>query len=210
MAKSVSSGTSAGLGAGVLTSSAVPLLVGQLASASTGTAIGSLSGAAATNATLAWLGGGSIASGGGGMAAGSIVLGGLTFGIGLISAAAITSVVSHVSANKEIKKIKEKEIEALKIIDDIKKNLLSFDLIEKRCNEIGLSIEKTQEVFTIELKKTYKKIYPYKFISKIFKQTKKIFQKNYFSKNNVKQIAHLGEIGRDLAKLLETNVIEIK
>lgn len=40
-----SKGAAGGIGAGLLTSSAVPFLVGQLASASTGTAISSLSGA---------------------------------------------------------------------------------------------------------------------------------------------------------------------
>ncbi|HNZ27298.1 MAG TPA: hypothetical protein PLG34_05640 [Spirochaetota bacterium] len=116
IANSVLSATK-GTGAGIATGSAAYFLVGQLAYASTGTAISTLSGAAATNATLAWLGGGSIAAGGGGIAAGATVLGGIV----AIPALTVMGIFNHLSANKQIKQIKEKEYEVIKMTDAINK-----------------------------------------------------------------------------------------
>lgn len=202
IANSVLSATK-GTGAGIATGSAAYFLVGQFAAASTGTAINTLSGAAATNATLAWLGGGSIAAGGGGIAAGAAVLGGLI----AIPALAVMGIFNHLSVNKQIKQIKEKEYEAFEMIDLMKKNLLAFDLIEKRSNEIGLSISKFEQVFNIEFKKVYRAIYPIPLISRLIKSLKKNFGFNYFNSKDLKQIQYIGKISTDFAKLIDTKVL---
>jgi hypothetical protein len=195
---------SKGVGAGLATATSSYFLVGQFAAASTGTAISTLSGAAATNATLAWLGGGSIAAGGGGVAAGTAVMGGII----AIPALAVMGILSHFSANKEIKKIKEKEEEAYKIMGQIKGNLLAFDLLEKRGEEIVRGIEKSMEVFDSEFKKVYKFIYPIPIISKLFKKIKKYFGSDYFNESELEQIDYILKILFDSLKMVDTKVIE--
>lgn len=193
-----------GISAGLTTATSTYFLVGKLATASTGTAISTLSGAAATNATLAWLGGGSIAAGGGGIAAGTAVMGGLI----AIPALAVMGFLSHFSANKEIKKIREKELEIYRIMDDINKNLLAFDLLEKRTLEVNQSLIKTKEVFDIEFKCIFKKIYPIPLLSRFFKRIRQLFGSDYFNEKDLSEIAYIGKIAADFAKIIDTKIIE--
>lgn len=189
-----------GISTGVSTALGTWALVSTLGTASTGTAIASLSGAAATNATLAWLGGGSIAAGGGGMAAGTAVLGGIV----AIPALVVTGVFSHLSANKEIKEVEEKMQEIIKTIDKIKNNILKLDLIDKRSKELINSLNKSMEVFNVELK-----IYPIPVFSKLLKTfRKKVLKMNYFSKKDLNHIAYIGSIASDFASLIDTKVLE--
>lgn len=193
-----------GVSAGLATATSTYFLVGNLAAASTGTAISTLSGAAATNATLAWLGGGSLAAGGGGVAAGTAVMGGLI----AIPALAVMGILSHFSANKEIKKIKEKEHEAYQMMDDIKKNLLAFDLIENRAEEVKNSLIKTNEVFDIEFRDVFKKLYPFPVFSRLLKRIRQLFGGNYFNEKDLTLIAYIGKIATDLVKIIDTKIIE--
>lgn len=195
---------STGVGAGLASSGAAVFLVGQLATASTGTAIGTLSGAAASNATLAWLGGGSIASGGGGMAAGSIVMGGII----VIPALAVMALLSHYSANKEIKVIKERELEAMSMIDDIKKNILALDTINERCFEFTESINKAKEVFKYQFKKIYREVYKIPLISRFVKFIRNKFGYNYYSEKDLKNISYIGKIASDFAKIIDSKIID--
>lgn len=194
--KGVSSGVSTALGAWALVSS--------LGTASTGTAIATLNGVVATNATLAWFGGGALTVGGGGMAAGSIVLGGLV----AIPALALTGVFSHVSANKKIRDIEEKILVVIKSIDDIENNIFEFDCLDIRSKELVVSIEKAIEVFDIEYKKVYCKLYPYGKHSNYIRLFRKhILRKNYFSKIDYKKICYIGGLATDFATLIDTKII---
>lgn len=194
---------SKGVASGVSTALGGWALVSTLGTASTGTAISTLSGAAATNATLAWLGGGSIAAGGGGMAAGTAALGGIV----AIPALAITGIFNHLKANKQINEIESKIYEVRRTISSIKDNLLKMDFAEKRSYELIDSLNKTRKVFSKEVNKTYKKIYPIPFLSIFIKTIRKnIFKKNYFSQNDLKEIAYIGGLGNDFAKMIDSKV----
>lgn len=140
-------------------------LVGNFGVASTGVAIASLSGAAATNAALAALGGGALAVGGGGMVAGTAVLSVLG-PIGICLGAITMPLFSHLSANKEIKKIKEKEYEIIRGIDDIKNSLLKIDVYEKRSNELIYGLKKGMKAFMFTFKKIKKELFPFGILSK--------------------------------------------
>jgi len=195
--KGVSTGLSTALGAWAL--------VSTVGAASTGTAIAGLSGVAATNATLAWFGGGAIAAGGGGMAAGTLVLGGLV----AIPALALTGIFSHISANKKIKEIEEKMLLIIKSTDQIENNILKLELLTSRSEELLISLEKSIQVFDIEYKKVYKRIYPLGGFSKLYKLFRKNFlRRNYFSNDDTKEIAYLGGLASDFAVLIDTKVIE--
>lgn len=193
-----------GVSAGVSTALGTWALVSTLGTASTGTALASLSGVAATNATLAWLGGGALAAGGGGMAAGTAVLGGIV----AIPALILTGVFSHLKANKQITEIEQKMGELLKSMDLIKANILKLDLLEERCKELITSLNKFREVFDVEFDKVYNQIYPTMF-SKLWKKIrKKFFKSNYFSSEDLKNIAYIGGLATDFAILIDTKPIE--
>lgn len=194
-----------GAGAGIASGSAAMFLVGNFAAASTGTAISTLSGAAATNATLAWLGGGSIAAGGGGIAAGTLALGGII----AIPALAVMGIFSNLAADKKIHEIKKYELDAIRTIDAIKKNILAMDLIEQRVKELNAALLKERDVFDIEFRKVNRAIYPIPGLSRFWKNIrKKVFRKNYFSEKDVAQIAYIGKLATNFAQLIDTKVLE--
>ncbi|UTC81667.1 hypothetical protein [Treponema denticola] len=196
--------TTKGAVAGVSTALGAWAIVGSFGTASTGTAISTLSGAAASNAILAWLGGGSIAAGGGGIAAGTMVLGGLV----AIPAIAITGLFQHLQANKKIEQLKEEELKIIKSIGQIKKNLLAFDAIERRSQELIKSIPKALEAFEVIYKTTYKKIYPFGFTSKFFKSLKT--KEKRFSQRDIEQIQILGNTTISILKMVDSPVMSIK
>jgi len=90
----------------------------------------------------------------------------------------------------------------------IKGNLLAFDLLEKRGEEIVRGIEKSMEVFDSEFKKVYKFIYPIPIISKLFKKIKKYFGSDYFNESELEQIDYILKILFDSLKMVDTKVIE--
>ena len=195
--------TGKGVSAGIGTAVGTWALISTYGAASTGTAIASLSGVAATNATLAWLGEGSLAAGGGGIAAGSAILGGIV----AIPALAITGIFSHLKANKKIKEIEEKIYEVREASYKIKDNMSGMEFANKRAIEIMDSLEKAKEVFEIELKKSYRIIYPIPFFSALFKSIRKnIFRKAYFSEKDIKEIKHIGEIAINFSKIIDSKV----
>lgn len=192
-----------GVGAGLSTALGAWAIAGTIGTASTGTAISSLSGIAAYNATLAYIGGGALAAGGGGMAAGTAILGGLV----VIPALVLAGVFNHISANKKINEIVEREVEVIKAIGECQKGLLSFDLIEKRSNELIHGLNKEKQVFDIEFQKVYKTIYPY-FFSKPWKTIRKFFTGKYFNNKDLVEISYIGQVGSNLANIIDQKLID--
>ncbi|TWT27728.1 hypothetical protein [Planomicrobium sp. CPCC 101110] len=196
---------SKGLSTGVGTAVGAWALASTFGTASTGTALAGLSGAAATNATLAWFGGGALAAGGGGMAAGTAVIGGLV----AIPALALTGVISHIQANKKITEIEKNMAEVIKLMDQVQANILKMDLINKRSEELILSLEKSNQVFEEEFQKVFKEIYRVPFISRSVKWMRKtLLRRNYFSKKDYENIAYIGGIASNFALLIDTKVFE--
>lgn len=194
-----------GISSGIGTALGTWALVSSFGTASTGTAIAGLSGAAATNATLAWLGGGAVAAGGGGIAAGTVVLGGLV----AIPALALTSIISHVQANKKIKEIEGQMNEVIKAMDQIYSNILKLDLINERSKELTDSLNKELNVFEQEFERVYKEIYKRPIISRIQKWLRKnLFRINYYTKNDLENIAYIGGIASDFAILIDTKIFD--
>lgn len=192
-----------GISSGVSTAVGGWALVSSLGSASTGTAIATLNGAAATNATLAWFGGGSLAAGGGGIAAGTAVLGGIV----ALPVLALTGIFNHLNANKRIREIEDKIYEVEKAILTIKENILMIELAGERSHELIDSLTKISEIFSKEVEKSYKKIYPIPFFSKLIKAIKKdILKRSYFSQEDLKEISYIGGLGNDLAKMIDSKV----
>ena len=82
-----------------------------------------------------------------------------------------------------------------------------MEFANKRALEIMDSLEKAKEVFEIELKKSYRIIYPIPFFSALFKSIRKnIFRKSYFSKKDLDEIAYIGETARNFAQIIDSKV----
>lgn len=178
--------------------------VGVLATASTGTAISTLSGVAATNATLAWFGGGSLATGGLGMAGGTAVLGGLV----AVPAIIIIGLIQYKGCLTKVKEIQEKKIEAITYLDQINKNLITLNIINVRSDEYIESLNKGIEVFQITFRETYRKIYRFGIISKLYKKLMhKFFNKKMFNENDLLEISHLGKCTSDIMKIIDTKIL---
>ncbi len=195
--KGTVSGISTGVGAWAL--------VSTFGTASTGTAISTLSGVAATNATLAWFGGGSIASGGLGMAGGGLVLGGIV----VVPALILTGAFNHLKASKDIKRIENEIFKVQKSTHDVKNNILAINNIEKRSLEVRNSLKKIRKNFESELELTYKKIYPIPFISNLIKNIrKKVFNQDYFSNNDLKEISYIVNFAVRFSEIIDTKIFD--
>lgn len=82
-----------------------------------------------------------------------------------------------------------------------------MEFANKRAAEIMDSLEKGKKVFESELKKSYKKIYPFPFFSALFKSIRKnIFRKPYFSEEDVAEIKYIGEIATNFAQIIDSKV----
>ena len=205
-------GTGVALSVGAAAAPAALWIVGNFGVASTGVAISTLSGAAATNAALAVLGGGTIAAGGGGVAAGASVLATLGPVVGLVVGAVALPLFSHLSANKKIKEIEEKEYEIWEAIEKIESQMLEFEVYEKRTNELIDSLNKGIEAFDFVYKKTKKELLPLGFISKLYRRCKFIVLKRknqiYYSQQEYEKINLLVKNAKDLLVLRDTPIVD--
>lgn len=196
-------------------------LVGNFGVASTGAAIASLSGAAATSATLAALGGGALTVGGGGVVAGTAVLSVLG-PIGVALGAVTLPLFTHLSANKKIKEIKEKEYEIIEGIDKIEGSLLKIDVYEKRSYELIDGLEKGIEAFVFMSNKIKKELFPFGILSKYIRKMRAFFiklnpknkHKNYeivmFTGKEWERIHLLCKESRAILEMRDAPILDVK
>ena len=147
------------------------------------------------------LGGGTIIAGGRGIAVGAAVLG------GLVPVIAVTGLLQHLAANKKIAELKKEEIKIVKLMEEIKKNLVQLDAIKMRSNELIESINKSLEAYEYEYKKAMSKIYPHGAFSRLLKRIRKnVFKMDYFSKNDYIHIQDLGLTIGFILKMVDSPV----
>ena len=173
-------------------------LVSMFGTASTGTAIASLSGAAAHNSILAWFGGGAIAAGGGGMAAGTVVVGAIV----ALPIIVFSSYKTHSSAT-EIE-AKNEEL-ASKIPELIDKNyeLREFNEdIESQLSILHLHYEKISKVNDY----VYKIVYPNGKMSKVKRDIKSFFNKDFYTQEEVETIDGLVQAIKEVNGLFQGGV----
>lgn len=175
---------------GVGTAAGVWALTSTFGLASTGTPIALLHGIAASNAILATLGGGSLAVGGLGMAGGTALLGGII--------AAPVFIFSIYSTNKKVTKqiaeAKENIKEMIQQIPKIQKGIDELNIYNKNLEYIAQNLNEKVNNFEINYKQLYKKIYPWAFFSRIFKE-KKVKQGKYYTKytNHINKILNISK-----------------
>jgi hypothetical protein len=108
---------------------------------------------------------------------------------------------------QNIKEVKQQEILILAFIDDIKQKLLQLDLLEKRCRELILSINKSLAVFRHETSIIRKKIYPYGVFSLFNRYLRSVFGKAYFTFRDMEDITALGRITSLVLKIADSPLI---
>ena len=93
------------------------------------------------------------------------------------------------------------------MIDSIKKKLLQLDLLEMRCRELILSINKSLEAFRHEFAVIYQKIYPFGVFSFFRRSIRRFLGKTYFTFRDMGDITALGKITGLVLKIADSPVI---
>ena len=99
--------------------------------------------------------------------------------------------------------LKKKGIEILVMIDDIRMKLLQLDLLELRCRELILSINKALEAFRYEARIIRRRIYPFGIFSLIGRAFRGLFGNPYFSFRDMEDVAALGTITCHILSILD-------
>ena len=108
---------------------------------------------------------------------------------------------------RDIRELKQKGLMILALIDGIRKKLLQLDLLELRCREIMLSIEKVMEAFSHESRIILRKIYPFGIFSLFYRTLRSLFGNAYFSLCDMESIAALGNITSHVLKIADSPII---
>jgi hypothetical protein len=101
----------------------------------------------------------------------------------------------------------QEELRMLRLMDVLKKNLLALDLLEMRCRELLLSIDKAMDAFKHEYAFVRRRVYPYGFVSVLSKYLKRLRGFPYFSPRDLKELAVLGELTGDILKIADSPIL---
>jgi hypothetical protein len=105
------------------------------------------------------------------------------------------------------RELKLGELRMLRLMDILKKNLLALDLLEMRCRELLLSINKAQEAFRHEYALIRRRVYPYSFFSVLYKHFRRLRGFSYFSHRDLKELAVLGELTGHILKIADSPIL---
>ena len=106
-----------------------------------------------------------------------------------------------------IRELKSMGLAVIEMINRLKKTLLQLDLLEKRCRELILSINKALEVFRHEFKIIYRKIYPFGFFSFVHRSLRRLFGNNYFTFRDMDEVSALGYFTGLVLKIADSPLI---
>jgi hypothetical protein len=99
------------------------------------------------------------------------------------------------------------ELRMLRLMDILKKNLLALDLLEIRCRELLLSIDKAMEAFRHEYALVRRRLYPRSFFSVLYKHFRRLRGFPYFSRRDLKELAVLGELTGHILKIADSPIL---
>jgi len=103
--------------------------------------------------------------------------------------------------------LKQKGLILLALIDRLKKNLLQLDILELRCRELILSINKAIDAFRHESRIIHRKLFRFGFLSLLYRSLCSLWGKNYFSPGELGEISALGAITGYVLKIADSPVI---
>ena len=105
-----------------------------------------------------------------------------------------------------IRELRSLVLVVIRMIDRIKKYLLQFDLLEKRCHELILSIGKALEAFYHEVRIIYRKIYPFGLFSFFRRYLRSLFGKTFFTSADMDDVGALGNFTKLILKIADSPI----
>jgi len=100
--------------------------------------------------------------------------------------------------------LKRQGLSIIAMIDLAKKNLLQLDLLELRCRELLLSINKALLAFRHEYRAIRRKIYPFGIFSMCRRSLSCFLGSSYFSHRDMGGIAELGSLTGSILKIADS------
>jgi hypothetical protein len=108
---------------------------------------------------------------------------------------------------KNRRELKQNGLALIAMIDEVKKKILQLDLLEMRCRELILSINKALDAFRHESGIIHRRIYPFGFFSLAFRYLRKIWGKSYFSYRDLEGLGTLGNITGLVLKIADSPLL---
>ena len=108
---------------------------------------------------------------------------------------------------RNLRELKRMGLAIIKIIDFVKKIHLQLDLVEKRCKELILSINKAIEAFRHEFNIIYRKLFPFGIFSVIRRSYRRLRGNTYYSFRDMDGISALGNITGLVLKIANSPII---
>jgi len=103
--------------------------------------------------------------------------------------------------------LKRNGLAVISMIDQVKKSLLQLDVLEMRCRELLLSLNKALAAFRHESRRIHRSIYPLGFISIFYRFLRRAAGKTYFTIRDFDDIADLGSITGLVLKIADSPLI---
>jgi hypothetical protein len=113
----------------------------------------------------------------------------------------------ELSESGGFRELKLGELRTLRLMDALKKNQLALDLLEMRCRELLLSVDKALEAFKHEYAFVRRRVYPYGFFSALCKHFRRIRGFSYFSPRDLKEVRVLGKLTGDVLKIADSPIL---
>jgi hypothetical protein len=95
----------------------------------------------------------------------------------------------------------------ISMIDQVKKSLLQLDVLEMRCRELLVSLNKALAAFRRESRSIQKSIYPLGLISFLYRFLRRAAGKTYFTFRDLDGIADLGNITGLVLRIADSPII---
>jgi hypothetical protein len=108
---------------------------------------------------------------------------------------------------RNLRELKQWNLLIITWINDIKKKILQLELLELRCREIILSVNKALEAFHHESRIIRKKLYPLGVFSILHRFFRAIMGNNYFTFRDLEDIAALGKFTGLVLKIADSPLI---
>ena len=105
------------------------------------------------------------------------------------------------------RELRQRGLLILGMIDGIRKKLFQLDVLELRCRELMLSINKALEAFSHESRIISRKIYPFGIFSVLYRSLRFLWGSSYFSHRDMDDVAALGNLTGCVLKIADSPVI---
>jgi len=115
--------------------------------------------------------------------------------------------IRHPEDRENLVEIRQRGLLLIALIDGLRKKLLQLDILELRCRELILSIDKALEAFRHESMAIQRKIYPWGFLSLLKRRLRGLWGRAYFTLRDMESISALGNITGHVLKIADSPII---